>query len=167
MRRLWLALTSTGVEPARLAAALRKKEGVTPPTLDDVAQALSRDPETSREHALVLALRTPEAQRPAEVNEQLMDLEHDAQRWSRVPRVCASIATSMGFLLGSLALRQGLLDPTPAVEDLIMRAIDVVAIGVAGATFCVTVHFRASRIVKARLSALDDLVSRLESLQPD
>ena len=37
--------------------------------------------------------------RVALVNEQLAELDYLAQRWERVPRVCASISTSFGFLL--------------------------------------------------------------------
>src|SRR5579863_5775323 len=47
-------------------------------------------------------------QRDALVNEQLLELEGRLARFSRVPRVCASIATSAGLLFGSLALLQGL-----------------------------------------------------------
>jgi hypothetical protein len=169
LRRLWFAYSATGVDPKRLAGALRGKEadGMAKPTLDEVAQALGRDPKTRWERDLAVAIGSPEQGRTAEVNEQLMDLEHASHRWARVPRVCASIATSAGFLLGSLALRQGLLDAEPGgpVEALIMRAIDAVAIGVAGATFCVAVHLHAGKTVKQRLIAVDELVLRLESLR--
>ena len=168
LRRLRFAHEATGLEPARLASALRVKEGVTPVALEDLAQALGRDPATSWERDLVRAVLEPEeGRRAAEINDRLMDVEHGAQRWARVPRVCASIATSAGFLLGSLALRQGLLDAEPGgpVDALIMRAVDAVAIGVAGATFCVAVHLRAGKLVKERLRAVDDLVSRLETLR--
>ena len=38
------------------------------------------------------------AGRDGVVNEQLLELDWRGQRWARVPRVCASVATSGGFL---------------------------------------------------------------------
>lgn len=167
-RRLWLAFGATGIDPRRLTAALRAKGGAQP-ALEDVERALARDPRTAWERDLVAALRSPGTGRVAEVNERLMDLEYAAYAWSRVPRVCASVATSAGFLLGFLALRQGLLEAEPGggVEALIMRAVDAVAIGIAGASFCVATHIRAGKVAKERLAAVDELVVRLEGLEDE
>lgn len=165
-RRLWLAFGATGVDPRRLAAALREKHGERP-ALSEVERALGRDPRTAWEHQLVTALGAPEDRRAAEVNEQLMNLEHAAHAWSRVPRVCASVANCAGFLLGCLALRQGLLeaDPGGPMVTLILRAAGAVALGVAGASFCVSVHIRAEKVAKERLTAVDELIARLEGLE--
>jgi hypothetical protein len=103
------------------------------------------------------------------VNEQLTELDGRAQRWVRVPRVCASLATSAGFLLASIALVQGL--AVPAEDDAptgagaaIMGALNALAIGIAGTSFCYAVHVRARRLVRERMAAVDRLVLRLESV---
>jgi hypothetical protein len=107
--------------------------------------------------------------RDALVNEQLTELDGRAQRWVRIPRVCASLATSAGFLLASIALVQGL--AVPAEDDApmgagaaIMGALNALAIGIAGTSFCYAVHVRARRLVRERMAAVDRLVLRLGSV---
>ena len=111
-------------------------------------------------------------QRTARINELLGDLDHMVQAWARVPRVCASIAASSGFLLASLALRNGLTvagDLPLEVQDFAIHqavrdGIDVAAIGICGAVTCITIGYRATKAAKARLVATDQLVERMEAL---
>lgn len=162
LQRLAYALAPTALEPKLLGDAVALG-----PTLADVERAVARVPGADWERALVAAMRKEGPARVGEVNELLLELDRLASRWARVPRVCASVATSFGFLLGSLALRQGLLGAEPGdVDGLIIRAVDVAAVGVAGAVVCAAVHLRAGKAAKARLLAVDGLVERLEKLVP-
>jgi hypothetical protein len=159
-RRLVFAVTPTALEPKMLSDVVKEA------SFEVVARAIERVPEATWEKNLLAAMRREGPERAAEINEQLLELDWLASRWSRVPRVCASIATSIGFLLATLALRQGLLDPNPeAIDELLMRSVNVLAVGVAGAMFCVAVHFRAGKIAKSKLADVDVLVERLEALK--
>lgn len=163
LQRLSFALAPTALDPKLLSDGIAKGN----PSLDDVERAISRVPGADWERDLTRAMRKPAEERVGDVNEQLLELDQLASRWARVPRVCASVATSFGFLLGSLALREGLLDPDPEhIDQLIVRALNVVAVGVAGAIVCVAVHFRAGRAAKSRLVVVDGFVERLEKLSP-
>ena len=88
-----------------------------------------------------------------------------------VPRVCASIATSTGFLFGSLALLQGLSAPeggdAAVANAALVSALDAVSLGIAATAFCVAVHVRTGRLVAQRRAAIDDLVTRLQRLRSD
>lgn len=159
-RRLIYAFTPTALDPQMLTEAVKGA------SLEDVERAIARVPEATWEKTLVAALRRREPDRTAEVNEALLDLEWRAARWARVPRVCASVATSLGFLLATFALRQGLLDPNPeGIDQLLVRAVNVLAVGIVGATFCVAAHVRAGKTAKNRLVLVDALVERLETLK--
>jgi hypothetical protein len=124
------------------------------------------------ERSVLDAAASPAEQRVALLNEQLQELDWRIQRWARVPRVCASITTSSGFLLATVAMREGLVAAPgmpPELQDLAMRAamtyaIDVAAIGLAGAAFCMAIQFRARKAAKDRAEAADKLVERLEAL---
>ncbi len=52
-----------------------------------------------------------------------------------VPRVCASISSSTGFLLAALAMRAGLAGEDVDLDEAMMTAINVVTIGIAGTAF--------------------------------
>jgi hypothetical protein len=111
-----------------------------------------------------------ERARDALINEQLLELEGRMARSARVPRVCASIATSAGLLFGSLALLQGLAvpegeDASAATHAALLSALGAVALGIAATAFCVAVHVRAARVSKERRVAIDELVTRLQRLQ--
>ena len=88
----------------------------------------------------------------ATLNEALMELEHGLSKGGRVPRITASIASSMGFLLASLVLRRGLTSasdaPVPVFDGLIIVALNVVAVGIAGAVTCAAAGRIATRIAK-------------------
>jgi hypothetical protein len=47
---------------------------------------------------------------------------------------------------------------------MLVSALDALAIGIAGTSFCIAVHLRARRVVRERLAATDRLVDRLEGL---
>jgi hypothetical protein len=97
------------------------------------------------------------ATRDAIADEQLLELRWRLRRWERVPRVCASIATSAGFLFATIVLLhtlEGVPDPRQALFD----ALAPLALGIAGTAFCVAVHVRARRLVPGRLAAYERLI---------
>jgi hypothetical protein len=164
IRRLDLAVGASAVDPTTLAAALRTG----PPDLwSAVKRELVDAPEATWERELVEALDAPSPGRVALVNEQLSELDYRAQRWGRVPRVCASISSSFGFLM-AFATVAGVAagDVTGDVDfgAAAMTAINVVVIGLAGAAFCIAAHLRATAVVRGRLAAADSLVESLEDL---
>jgi hypothetical protein len=169
-RRLVFAITATALDPAILAASLRGDGGRA--LFDDLRAAVERVPEADWERAVAHATEKPRDERTALVNEQLMELDYRVARWARVPRVCASIATSSGFLLATLVLCRELTDsrdPVQGASEAAMHAavtdaINVAAIGLAGAAFCIAIQFRARRVAAARAQATDKLVERLEAL---
>jgi hypothetical protein len=108
--------------------------------------------------------RESDAEREAGVSEQLLELDWRSQRLARVPRVCASVSTSAGFLFASVALMRALASPEPDSASALIAALDALTFGIAGTSFCVAVHFRARRLLRERLHALDRLVDRLRVL---
>jgi hypothetical protein len=185
LRRLWLASDATALDPAVLARALRRAGGTDAGggQEDDAAQGrerpslertalwrriraeVRREPRAHWERDLVGAIGAPKSVRVALVNEQLAELDYRAQRWARVPRVCASISSSSGFLLASLAMRAGLASDDMDMEGAVLAAINVVMIGLAGTAVCAAVHVRARAMTRERLAATDSLVDRLEALE--
>ncbi len=123
-------------------------------------------PAADWERDLLDALQASGALRVALVNEQLAELDYRAQRWGRVPRVCASISSSAGFLLAALVMSIGLASDDVNLEDAVVAAINTVTIGMAGAAFCIAAHLRARTIARARLASTDKLVERLEAWVP-
>jgi hypothetical protein len=90
----------------------------------------------------------------------LAELQFELSRWARVPRVCASVASTTGFLCASVRLRSGLLEDISEGESLqvILRGVDMVAIGMATALTCAAIQRASNRRAKAMLSAADALV---------
>jgi len=183
-RRLWFAVNATVLHPAVLDDALAKaSRGATASgggesssaaaLLERLRALVAAQPEAEWERDLLEALAAPASSRAALVNEQLTELDHRLQRWSRVPRVCASIATSAGFMLATLLLRTGLVDSGDmpielgelVVRGLVGDALTVGAMGMVGTAFCIAAHGEAKRIVKERSRAADRLVERLEGLR--
>jgi hypothetical protein len=163
--RLKFALEPTVLDVPTLVRALSNNAD------DKVAflrAAVARDQGADWELGLLDALSAPPWARVALVNEQLRELDHRVGRWARVPRVCASICTSAGLLLATIALRVGLTASTETsdgrllVHAAILDAMDVAAIGLAGAAFCITLQMRARRAASSRAEAVDQLVGRLE-----
>lgn len=163
-RRLWLAANATWLHPDEVVKILGKKPGA--PELARVRDAVAKEPRAEWERDLLAAIEASEPQRSALVNEQLTELDWRIQRWAGVPAVCARIATGFAFLLGALVLRDALADPAP-IDEMVMngvigRALGVGVTGVIGTMFCIGAHAQARRIAKARLSAADAMIERLE-----
>jgi hypothetical protein len=173
-RRLWFATDATALDPAELANAARGEVGGPEAARTDRAEVqrviwravcaeIAREPGADWEQDLFAALRSRDSARVALVNEQLAELDFRAQRWGRVPRVCASISSSASFLFAALAMRAGLASDEMDIEGAIVAAINVVAVGVAGTAFSIAAHVRAQAMTRARLAATDKLVERLEA----
>lgn len=166
-RRLAHAVALTSLDPGALMSAFEGKE--TRAVCAELRDAIATDDSFAWERDFFAAFASADpALRDSLVNEQLTELDGRAQRWSRIPRVCASVATSAGFLLASMALVQGLSAPVEADTPLESRAalvgaLDALAIGIAGASFCYAVHVRARRVVRDRLGAVDRLIVLLEA----
>src|SRR5690606_1998359 len=89
--------------------------------------------------------------------------------WARVPRVCASVATSVGIMLGTLVLRNGLASAPEEITEafvwsILNDAISVVALGAVGTTFAIAAHAEARRMSREQLAAADRMVERLEEI---
>lgn len=168
-RRLASAVAPISLEPRMVLQALEGEHAGE--TLRSLGTALGSDPRLAWERDLFAAFEESDAQvRAARVNEQLFELEGRLTRSARVPRVCASIATSAGLLFGSLALLRGL--AVPEGEDSVAvshaalsSALGAVSLGIAATAFCVAVHVRAGRVSAQRRMAIDELVTRLERLR--
>lgn len=164
-RRLAWAVAPTSLDASLLLDAVRDREDWRALTDDVGAQA-----EATWERDLFQALGEADTlSRDALVTEQLLELDWTTQRWARVPRVCASIATSAGFLFGCIALLQGLALPeadgsAPALGAALFAALNALTIGIAGTAFCVAVHLRSRRVVRERHQATERLVARLLTL---
>jgi hypothetical protein len=164
-RRLFIVTTPTLLVPDDVIDALTCGA-----TLADLRRGVD---EGSWEHDLFEALRHPQPEaRAALVNEQLSELDRRMKEWDRVPRVCASVATSVGILLGCMVLRQGLAtapDLSGELGELFVRsvlgdAISVACFGIVGTAFCIGAHAQAKRLAKIRMEAADRMVERLEAL---
>ena len=136
-----------------------------------VARAAERTPNATWERELLAALAEPTGEaRAGRVNEQLSELDFRLTRWARVPRVCASIASSAGFLFGSLVLRFGLVAAGNAADEarkgaidaVVLQAVNVAVLGMAGAAFAVATQYRARRAAQAFQKDADALVEALE-----
>ncbi len=110
--------------------------------------------------------------RDARINEELIELEGRAQRWARVPRVCASIGTSAGLLFALVSLLQDLSVPDgegaagmSAIGGALSSALGALSLGIAATSFCVAVHVRAAAVARERRAAIDALVEKLERLR--
>jgi hypothetical protein len=169
--RLKRAILATPLDPAPLVEALRGDAGRA--RFEEVRAALKAEPEGTWERDLAAAFDHPEEVRAAEVNELLTELDFRLQSWARVPRVCASVAASSGLLLASLALRNGLsgavADLPPEIQELaigqaVREAVDVAALGICGAIFCIALGHHATKSAKVRLQEVDRLVERIEAL---
>ncbi len=169
LRRLSFAVAPTAFDPKVMLGALRG-DGARR-KLARLERAAELEPTADWERDLFAAVRAEPESRAGLVNESLTELDHRMKRWARVPRVCASIASSAAFLLASMALRAGLTAATAqddvtsdAINAAVISAIDVAAIGLAGAAICIAAQMRATRAAKDRAEAADKLVERLERL---
>jgi hypothetical protein len=162
-RRLALAVAPTPYDPALLLEAWRHAKATR--SLTDLRRSLADGEGAAWERDLLAALACgDERSRVALVNEQLGELDWLARRWERVPRVCASVATSAGFLFACVGLMGDGALAASEPRAALVSAVDALAIGIAAAAFCVAVHVRAPRLVKRRLAATDRWVQYLEAL---
>ncbi len=170
VRRLWFAVNATALDPDVVVAWLGPKPDAA--ALERLREKVRGMPEAEWERDLLEALAEPrDDARTALVNEQLTELDLRMQRWARVPRVCASVATSVGIMLGTLVLRNGLANAPELtgdlgelfVRDVLGDAISVAAFGIVGTAFCIAAHAHARRITRARMAAADRMVERLEA----
>lgn len=162
LRRLALTVSPTSLDPRLLLEALSRvdtREAWTEFCDAMVARAIPWESDLFAAFACA-----SDTEREAGLSEQLLELDWQSQRLSRVPRVCASIATSTGFLLASVAMMRGLADPQVDMARVLLSALDSLTLGVAGTSFCVAVHLRARRVLRERLTSVDRLVSRLRAL---
>ena len=166
--RLWLVTHATALEPDDVLAWWEGEDA----TLEGFARIVDRIPEADWERDLVVALREPRPEaRVAFVNEQLTELDYRMQRWGRVPRVGASVASSVGILLGTLVLRRGLAEAPDLtgelgqlfVQQIVGSAVSVASFGMVATAFCIGAHSHAGRLSRARLAAADRMVEQLES----
>lgn len=168
-RRLLLVHRATALDLDAIVVELRGDAGARRGA--KVAAALANEPSWEGGIARALALSEP-MHRVAELNELLTELDFQLSRWSRVPRVCASLSSSAGFLLAAALLREGLADPTALSGDvgelvtsgLVGQALTVVGFGLAGAVACAALKARADRAAKMGSLAADAFVERLEEL---
>jgi len=96
--------------------------------------------------------------------ECLLDLDAAAQRWARVPQVCARVAMSSGLLCAVVVLIGGLEADPSAPSRSLGSALDALALGAVGASFCAAVHLRASPLRRAASGSAERLVERARSL---
>lgn len=177
LRRLWFAAGPSELDAAELGRHLGVRQALDASRararLAVVRALVRRLPETAWERQIVEAMdeRRPEA-RTALVNEQLREVDWALAKWARVPRVCASIASSAGMLLATFVLRVGLRDPEALSGDIgelvtsgiVGQALGVATLGIASTLICVGAMAQANRIAKERLAATDALVEHLEAL---
>jgi hypothetical protein len=131
-----------------------------------LAPALADRPSTWEADLVAAAAEPDERARSARVNEQLLELEGLAGRWAGVPRVCARLSTSVGFLCAIVALLEGLSLATSDTyaDDLhgaLVAAVGSLATGIAGTSFCAAVHYRARKAAAAGAAAADRLVDAI------
>lgn len=163
-RRLGFAIAPTAFDHKTLREAVDKSGA------KELSAVVAREPAATWEQELFVAIESPKEERDALVNESLGEIDFRLGRWSRVPRVCASIASSAGLLCGAIALRSGLEDvsyaPDGAIDavlnNAVSNALGVAALGIAAAVACIAIDNEARRAVKSRRLAADLLVERLE-----
>jgi hypothetical protein len=160
-RRLVLARAPLSVDPRLL---LRELEARGPEGFARVSAALAQSPEMAGETGLWAALSSEGTRRDALVSEELLELRAAAERWARVPRVCANISLRSGFLFATLALVDNLSAGPEAGSDLttlVSPALDAFAIGLVGMSYSVAVATSARKAVRDYLAAVQRLVDRV------
>jgi hypothetical protein len=172
--RLRFVIEATPLDPARLHSglAMAVRNGGGSASIDALAEAVGTGPQLEWERDILRGFRSGSANAPALLGEAMTELDFKLRRWLRVPRVCASLGTSFAFLLATIALRIGLsdlvgtLDPdrVVSVNDAVLQAVDVAAVGLVAAAFCIAIQVQARASLKARREASDDLVELLGQL---
>jgi hypothetical protein len=160
LRRLVVAVAPTSLDADELRRALTGAAA-----MRRLARAMEAS--TPWEHALFSAFAEPDGGvRAALVSEQMLEFDARIARGSKVPRICASIASSAGFFFASLsvlqssaALQEGSLDRS------LVAAVDAFSWGVAAAAFCAVIHVRAGKARRHATTAAYRLVEKMESLR--
>lgn len=162
-RRLSFAIAPTPFDPVVVRRAVdADREGV--------REAFVNEPTAEWEREVFVASDLQRAAQAAAMNEALSEIDFRLARWGRVPRVCASIASSTGFLCGAMALRAGLSDVKmvsdaaidAALHGAVGQGLGVAAFGLAGAVACVALDSEARKALRSRRLGADLLVERLE-----
>ncbi len=173
-RRLAWATAPVGLDLRLLDDALAARPSVA--SVRALRGAMGEDPAFAWEAALLDAFAAVDDRlRGGLLGECMLDLQGLTGRWARVPRVCASVATSTGFLAATIVLLDSLGGPAPgpgpgdtgpsgALHAAMASAVGAFALGLAGAAFCGAAHVRARRAVARRLEETARLVDRLEAL---
>jgi hypothetical protein len=162
LRRLAVAVAPTSLDARELCRALTGHQA-----LRRLGAAVGAAPKTDWERGLFAAFAEHDEQvREALVNELLTEVNARATAWSRVPRVCASLATSSGFLFALISLLRswGGEASALAASPALVSSVDAFSLGVMGAAFCVVAHLRAVRAERASLVGVDRLVERMQVL---
>lgn len=164
-RRLWFVAYPTALHPDDVLVLLRRSGQGNALAHLHAAAVAAPEAEWERELCEALAVSSPDV-RAALVNEQLTELDIRVDRWSRVPRVCASVATSVGILLGTLVLRNGLattgLIDEAFVWSILSDAVAVACFGIVGTAFCIGAHAHARQAARRRLQSADKMIEALE-----
>ncbi len=170
LRRLEYVYAACSFDPDVLLRALRGDRGreLAPALLRELA----REAPEERDRDLFVALADTSDARAALLGEALLELDYRFQRWARVPRVSASIASSAGFLLATWALRLSLVVAPGVGEDqfrdvleaALASALGVVAVGAIGTVGSLAVFYEARKVTRARKAATDKLIDRLERI---
>ncbi len=164
-RRLAFAVAPMRFEPRMVLDALEADPSGR--VLRGLVRLLAADDRSAWEREFFTAISAADpVKREALVGEERFEVEERRQRWARVPRVCARVATSAGFLFASIALIHGmgvpldddLTDPQAPVYAALASALGALAIGIAAAAFCATVHMRANRVAREQMSAMSRLL---------
>ena len=163
-RRLLFAVDATSLDPKLLRDAIDACGAAA------IADAIANEPRAIWEREVFAAAKLSDAQQAAAMNEALSEVDFRLARWSRVPRVCASISSSTGFLCGAMALRSGLAQVdlvTDAAIDqtlngAVAHALGVAAFGLAATVTCIALDSEARKIIKSQRLAADLLIERLE-----
>ncbi len=161
LRRLRLAIAPSEFDVRMLDDAIGSRDD-----LKKLRAALETHAGWERD-LLAAALDDDPARAGAEIEEQVLDADWATQRWGRVPRVCASVATSLGFLCAAVVLIQGLgaTDMSTLESGSILRsALDALALGIVGMGVSVAVHLRARAVTRNRREAVDHLADKLRRL---
>lgn len=161
-RRLFSSTAPTSLDAGELCRWL-----VEPQDFPRIAVAVESAPKADWERDLFAAFgERDDRLRDARVNELLTEVSGRVGTWSRVPRVCASLATSAGFLFALVSLLTSWDGEASSLTfgPGLVSAVDAFSFGVAGAAFCVVVHMRATRSERVSLAALDRLIERMHSL---
>lgn len=109
-----------------------------------------------------------QAWRAERVDAVVFEVEHQLASWRRIPRVVARVSSTVGFLLAAMLLRMAMadlgdgegaqvLDSTP----LLIEAMQLVAVSLAGSALCLAFGREADRVACREARVVDDVVDAL------